>query len=157
MKFKLITVGKTRAKAWQLAEQDYISRIRRYAQLQEISVREADQRALRNDELVKEQEAGRVLAKLDAADFVVALDERGEQFSSTQLADALRLKIDGGLKRIAFVVGGPLGLHSQLLRGADLTLSLSKMTLPHELAKVVLLEQIYRAFSIMRGEKYHKV
>ncbi len=156
MKLKLVTVGKTRMKAWQFAEQDYLARIRRYAELQEFPVREADQRALRNDALVKESEADRILAKLAPQELVIALDEKGEQFSSQQFADSLRKKMDGAVKQIAFVVGGPLGLDSRILERADLTLSLSRMTLPHELAKVVLLEQIYRAFSIIRGEKYHK-
>ena len=156
MKITIATVGKIRTKAWQMAEVDFAQRLKRYADFSAIVVKEADQKALRNDELVKAQEGELLLSKVAGQGFVVALDENGTSWSSEQLAGFLEQKASQGQNKVCFVVGGPLGLSLAVIGRADLVLSLSAMTLPHELAKVVLMEQIYRAFTIIRGEKYHK-
>ena len=156
MKIKIITVGKTRKNHWQLAEQDYLKRIQRYCELQFVFTKEASQETLRNDALVKETEAVEIKKKIEAGEFVIALDQRGKTLSSEELAEFLQDKTVQGRSRFCFIIGGPLGLSPEICQQADLVLALSKMTLPHELAKIVLLEQIYRAFTIMHGEKYHK-
>ncbi len=156
MKFKIIAVGKTKSSHWQLAERDYTERIQRYAQIEDISVKEASHDSLRNEELVKQKEGGEILNKIDQSDFVIALDRRGTQFHSEKFARFLQEKMLHGTSTFNFLIGGPLGLATDVLDKADLVLSLSELTFPHEMAKVVLLEQIYRALTIMKGEKYHK-
>lgn len=156
MTIKLIFVGKTRAKHWQLAEEEYLKRIRRHADIQQLTVKDAAREVSRNSELAKKIEGKQLLAKVAGDECVVILDSRGQQFTSEAFADFFQTQTLHGQSRFAFIIGGPLGLSLQVLKRADLVLSLSKMTLPHELSKVFLLEQIYRAFSILRNEKYHK-
>jgi 23S rRNA (pseudouridine1915-N3)-methyltransferase len=93
---------------------------------------------------------------LESGNYLVALDRAGKPISSEQLAQLLRKQIDAGIRKMDFIIGGPVGLDTQIIERANLRLSLSAMTLPHELARVVLLEQLYRAFTILRGEPYHK-
>jgi 23S rRNA (pseudouridine1915-N3)-methyltransferase len=102
-------------------------------------------------------EEGKDIARVfEPGNYLIALDREGKPMSSEQLAEFLRRQIDSGIRKMDFVIGGPVGLDSKIIAGANLRLSLSTMTLPHELARVVLLEQLYRAFTIMRGEPYHK-
>ena len=151
-----MTVGRTRESHWQAAEARYLARIRRYVTVEEVSVKEASLPSLKNEELVRRTEAEALLAKLDRREFVVLLDLEGRQMTSEAFARFLEQKGMEGAQRLVFVVGGPFGVAEVLRQRADLRLSLSPMTLPHELAKVVLLEQLYRALTILRGEKYHK-
>ncbi len=156
MLIRIINVGKTKARHWQLAEAEYIQRIQKYSDLQQATVKDATREAMSNPDLAKEVEGKNLLAKISADEYTVALDSRGQQLSSEQIADFFQTRTVRGISKFAFVIGGPLGLSLQVLKKAGMVLSLSKMTLPHELSKVILLEQIYRAFSILRNEKYHK-
>ncbi|MFQ5708886.1 MAG: 23S rRNA (pseudouridine(1915)-N(3))-methyltransferase RlmH [bacterium] len=156
MKIKIITVGKLKHKHWQLAEKEYTSRIERYVQLEQVVVKNTPADSYKNVVEALASEAGSILAKIAADEFLVALAIHGEEWHSEQLTAWLREKMLHGCKKITFVVGGASGLSEEILDKAQLQLSLSKMTLPHEMAKVVLLEQLYRAFSILNGEKYHK-
>ncbi len=156
MKIKLLTVGKIRTGYLQQAQEDYARRIKRYAEIALVEVKDAPQNSLRNTELVKRAEAGEIRKRITTGEFVVAMDSRGKQFSSVEFADFFRRKTLHGKSRFCFVIGGPLGLEDDFITQANSVLSLSKMTLPHELAKVFLMEQIYRSMSIIHGEKYHK-
>ncbi len=156
MKIKIITVGKTRQKFWQLAEQEYSKRINRYIHLKQIVVDEASLSSLKNIELVWQREQKAILEKIDSGEYLIILDKRGKQISSEALAQFLQKKMTQGVRSLTFVIGGSLGFSEDFLKNAHLVLSLSKMTFPHEMAKVILLEQLYRAFSILKGEKYHK-
>lgn len=156
MKIRVLTVGTTRTQHWQAAEREYAARIGRYADFSQDFVREADLKSLRNDELAKQQEAKHLQKKLVTDELFIALDAGGKPISSETFADYFSQNALQGRSRFVFVIGGPVGLDGEFLRCADFVLSLSRMTLPHELAKVVLLEQIYRAMTILRGEKYHK-
>lgn len=156
MKIKIVSVGKIKEKNWQKAEAEYSKRITRYSQLEHVFVKDAPIESIKNYEKVKELEASLISAKINAGEFVVALDRQGKQMSSERFAKFLNDKMLEGNNKITFVIGGPLGLSEHLQQESDLTLSISLMTLPHELSKVILLEQIYRAFSILKGEKYHK-
>ncbi len=156
MLIKILTVGKTKSRHWQLAEAEYIQRIQKHSEVQQATVKDAARAAMSNPELAKEAEGKNLLAKISADEYVVALDASGRQISSEQFAEFFHTQMLRGVSKFAFVIGGPLGLSPQVLKKAGMVLSLSKMTLPHELAKVVLVEQIYRAFSILRNEKYHK-
>jgi 23S rRNA (pseudouridine1915-N3)-methyltransferase len=134
---------------------DYLKRLRRYFQVEIIEVREEDLNRHRSDEVLA-AEARRLLGRIPAGAYGIALDrEKGEPLSSEKLErrlDALGLS---GRSHIVFVLGGPLGLSPEVLAQADALISFGPITLPHALARVVLLEQLYRAAKINRGEKYH--
>ena len=156
MQITLLAVGKCRKPYLREGVSDYIDRIRRYASLEHIEVREepAPRKGAAADSLCREGE--RILRRLPQNAFMVALDPSGESCGSDGLARRI-LKIGlEGIGRIAFVVGGPSGLSTRVIRRADWRLSLSSFTFPHEIARLVLLEQIYRAFTIMRREPYHR-
>ena len=133
----------------------YEERIRRYADLDLLAVAEERVDAGKRDYLVK-QEGKRIREKLRPGGFAVALDERGKLLSSEAFANSMVEWTLSGSRGISFVLGGPYGLDKELKREADLLLALSPMTLAHGLARIVLLEQVYRAFTLLRGEPYHK-
>ena len=107
-------------------------------------------------EIVKKKEGDRILAKIGADTYVIALAIEGKMKTSEQLAGDIESLMTYGRSKIAFVIGGSLGLHEDVMKRSDEKLSFSKMTLPHQLMKLVLVEQIYRAFRIMKNEPYHK-
>jgi 23S rRNA (pseudouridine1915-N3)-methyltransferase len=134
---------------------DYLSRLRRYFPVEVVEVPEEDMNR-RTAEEVLAAEAQRLLKRLPDRAHVVALDrERGKSLTSEDLARKLDALGGSGRSHVAFVLGGPLGLSPDVLDQADERLSLGPITLPHALARVVLLEQLYRAARIERGEKYH--
>jgi 23S rRNA (pseudouridine1915-N3)-methyltransferase len=152
---RLIAVGKLRGSIWLQAIREYEHRLQRYASLELIEVRDAVGKGLPDATALIEE--GKDIARVfEPGNYLIALDREGKPMSSEQLAEFLRRQIDSGIRKMDFVIGGPVGLDSKIIAGANLRLSLSTMTLPHELARVVLLEQLYRAFTIMRGEPYHK-
>ena len=149
-------VGVGRLKGW-TAEgcEEYLTRLRRYFPVEVVEVPEEDMNR-RTAEEVLAAEAQRLLKRLPDRAHVVALDrERGKSLSSEDLARKLDALGGSGRSHVAFVLGGPLGLSPGVLDQADDRLSLGPITLPHALARVVLLEQLYRAVKIERGEKYH--
>lgn len=150
----VVAVGKP--KGWSAdGADDYLRRLRRYFPIEVVEVPEEDMNR-RNRQEVLSAEAGRLLKRVSAGAHVVALDrERGKEFSSEKLARKLESLGVAGRGNVAFVVGGPLGLAPEVSGRADEVWSLGPMTLPHALARVVLLEQLYRAVKISRGEKYH--
>ena len=107
-------------------------------------------------EIVKKKEGERILAKIPQDAYVIALAIDGKMKTSEQLAKDMESLMTYGRSKIVFVIGGSLGLHDEVLKRADEKLSFSKMTFPHQLMKLILLEQVYRGFRIMKGEPYHK-
>ncbi|MCI0695636.1 23S rRNA (pseudouridine(1915)-N(3))-methyltransferase RlmH [candidate division KSB1 bacterium] len=152
---RLIAVGKLRGSIWLPAAAEYEKRLQHYANFDFVEVRDAVGKGL-PDHAARTEEGKMITQALEAGNYLVALDREGKSLSSEQLAQILRRQIDAGIRKMDFVVGGPVGLDAQIIAKANLRLSLSAMTLPHELARVVLLEQLYRAFTILRGEPYHK-
>ena len=156
MQITTLTVGKLKETFYRDAAQNYIKRLRHYATFDEIEVRE--ERGSKNTLVINivEKEGQRLLQALPPNALIIALDPTGKLCTSEALANQLT---DLGIQRqsrLAFLIGGPFGLAPQILSRADWCLSLSPMTFPHELARVILLEQLYRAFTINRGENYHK-
>lgn len=150
----IIAAGKLRGWAAEGAE-EYAGRLRRYFPVDVVEVAEEDMNR-RSPEEVLSAEAGRLLKKLPAGAYTVALDrERGKSLSSEGIAARLDSFGTAGRSHAAFLIGGPLGLSREALAAADETWSLGDITLPHALARVVLLEQLYRGVKIGRGEKYH--
>ncbi|HWA58519.1 MAG TPA: 23S rRNA (pseudouridine(1915)-N(3))-methyltransferase RlmH [Gemmatimonadales bacterium] len=152
MKTTLLAVGKLRP-AFRHAADEYLSRLRRYGPTDEIEVREAGKSPTAAESL--REEAGRLAGKLPGGALVIALDREGEGWSSEALAVRLGRWRDEG-RHLAFLVGGSHGLAPDLARAAQHRWSLGPITLPHELARVVVYEQLYRAWTIIRGEPYHK-
>ena len=107
------------------------------------------------DEDLKKKEAEAILKLLNDADFLVSLDEQGKQLNSVQLANFLHQKTNESTRSIIFLIGGAYGLHQSVLSRSNYTLSLSLLTFPHQLVRLILSEQVYRACTIMRNEKYH--
>ena len=159
MKITLITVGKIKEKYFRDAIAEYAKRLSRYCKLEIIEV--ADEKtpdsaseALENQ--IKEKEGERILSKVPDSAYVVALAIEGKQLSSEDLADKMEKWNVNGISHLVFIIGGSLGLTPKVLNRADFKLSFSKMTFPHQLMRVVLLEQIYRSFRIRNNEPYHK-
>lgn len=155
MKISILTIGKLKEKHWQVAAAEYRRRLGRYAQVQEIILRDAAPAHKPPGQIINE-ESEKLLAKLPPQSCTTVLDGQGELISSKQLAEFIERKCVAGYSHFAFCLGGPHGLSDKLLQGSDFVLSLSRMTFPHELARVLLLEQLYRAFTILRGQDYHK-
>ncbi|MEK4520105.1 23S rRNA (pseudouridine(1915)-N(3))-methyltransferase RlmH [Psychrobacillus sp. FSL W7-1457] len=159
MNIQIISVGKLKEKYLKMGIEEYTKRLGSYAKMELIEV--ADEKAPENlsdadMEIVKKKEANRILAKIGADTYVIALAIEGKMKTSEQLAADIESLMTYGKSKIAFVIGGSLGLHEEVMKRSDEKLSFSKMTLPHQLMKLVLVEQIYRAFRIMKGEPYHK-
>lgn len=154
LKVRLVSVGKDRSGLFEPAVQEYASRLSHYTRFELVELPEATGRKLKAGD-AKTAEAEAILARRKPQDWVVALDERGKELDSVELSRYLA-KAQGGSKDLLFVIGGDEGLDESVRQAAHLTLSLSRMTLPHRLARVVLIEQIYRAFTILKGEPYHK-
>lgn len=134
----------------------YEERIRRYAELRLVPIREERIAPKGRKEYILQQEGRRIRENLPSEAFTVALDEKGKPITSEAFSRSLGLWSRSGCREIAFILGGPYGLEETLKEKADFRLSFSTMTLAHGLARMLLLEQVYRAFSLLRGEPYHK-
>lgn len=159
MKITLVSVGKLKETYWKSAVQEYAKRLGRYCRLQLVEV--ADEKCPEaispaEQAMVKEKEAERIARKIPPGALLVTLEIQGKSLSSEQLAAWIDRAPHGGHDEICFVVGGSLGLAPALCRQSDLSLSFSAMTFPHQMMRVIFLEQIYRAFRINRNEPYHK-
>lgn len=152
----LIAVGTPKSPTLAAAIADYESRIRRYFKFEATEVRPVALKRGANEDDVARKESEALLARVPDGLEVVAVDERGDAWSSERLAGFLEKLGVEGREGAAFLVGGPAGLSPELRQQADRVLALSGFTLPHELARLVLTEQIYRAGTILRGEPYHR-
>ncbi len=159
MKITLVTVGKIKEKFYTDAIAEYSKRLSRYCRLEIIQVQDEktpDRASEAEERQIKEKEGRRILDQIKDGAYVIALAIDGEPLSSEQLAARLDKLGVSGQSQIVMVIGGSLGLSDEVLRRADYKLSFSKMTFPHQLMRVVLLEQIYRSYRIICGEPYHK-
>ncbi|WML55416.1 23S rRNA (pseudouridine(1915)-N(3))-methyltransferase RlmH [Neobacillus sp. PS3-12] len=159
MNISIVTVGKLKEKYLKQGIEEYLKRLTSYAKVEIIEV--ADEKAPEElseleMEQVKQKEGERILAKISQDTHVIALAINGKMQSSEELADSLDKLATYGKSKLAFVIGGSLGLSDEVLRRSNDQLSFSKMTFPHQLMRLILVEQIYRAFRINRGEPYHK-
>lgn len=154
MKLLIIGVGRVRTGYIREGIEGYLKRIRRYIPLNTVDIREERQTSGNPLTAVLKREGERVLSKIEKNDFVIVLHEAGTHLTSSGFAALIERLLSGGKKRTCFIVGGAYGLHPSVFERADMALSLSKMTLPHEVARLVLIEQIYRAFTIIKGEPY---
>lgn len=159
MKVTILCVGKIKEKFFSMAIDEYRKRLSRYCKLEIIEVpdEKTDENASVAEEMmVKEKEGERLLKNIKDSSYVIALAIDGKQFDSVELSEKIEKLGVQGVSHITFVIGGSLGLSEKVLSRADFKLSFSKMTFPHQLMRVILLEQIYRSYRIMNGEPYHK-
>src|SRR5262249_25626601 len=153
MKLHFVWIGKTKDRHCAALVAEYLDRIKRFASCE---VRELKEQSASDEQRVIAAEGAKLQDAVEKDDFVVLLDERGRGMTSPQLAELIGARQQAGTKRLAFVIGGFAGVSDDVRRRADLQLALSRMTLTHELARVLLTEQIYRAFSLLAGLPYHK-
>lgn len=159
MKITIIAVGKIKEKFFRDALAEYGKRLAGYCKFEiiEVADEKTPDKAGRGEELlIKEKEADRILAHLKENACVITLEISGKKMDSMEFSELLRQKTLHGTSHIQFVIGGSLGLHEKVSERSDFKLSFSDMTFPHQLMRVILLEQIYRAFRIISGEPYHK-
>ena len=159
MKITVIGVGRLKEKYWQAAIDEYSKRLSKYVKLDIIEV--PDEKAPENlsaaeEEIVKKNEGERILKNIRDGAYVIALAINGKMLGSEELPEFLNERMVRGAGHIVFVIGGSLGLSPEVLDRADYKLSFSKMTFPHQMMRVILLEQFYRAVKIMKNEPYHK-
>ena len=154
MALRLVAVGRVKQGAIRESCEEYAGRIRRYDGLTIDEVKEA-RRPEHEADRARQMEGESLLRLFSGTDVVVALTRAGQPISSAQLADRLREWRDAA-RSVTFVLGGTFGLSAEVLKRADWQMSLSTLTLPHDVARLVLLEQLYRAHTILRGEPYHK-
>jgi 23S rRNA (pseudouridine1915-N3)-methyltransferase len=156
MKFTIVTIGKIRRSYIVEGIKDYHRRINRYTQMDLFPVKEERMTTGVIETLLLQKEGKRILQKIPHDGLWVALDRRGQEMSSRNHFDFLNAQARLGVSKIYYLIGGPLGFSPELLDQADKILSLSRMTLPHEMSALLLTEQIYRYLNFMAGEKYHK-
>ncbi|MCY8065634.1 23S rRNA (pseudouridine(1915)-N(3))-methyltransferase RlmH [Bacillus haynesii] len=159
MNISIVAIGKLKEKYLKQGIDEYIKRLSAYAKVDIIEM--PDEKAPENlsdqdMKIVKDKEGERILSKISADAHVIALAIEGKMKSSEELADNMDRLATYGKSKVTFVIGGSLGLSDAVLKRANEKLSFSKMTFPHQLMRLILLEQVYRAFRINRGEPYHK-
>ncbi len=150
MKFRFVWVGKTKDPSYRTLQENYLGRLSHFVKTEVVEVRDAASGE------TKEIEGNRILEKLNHSSFVCLLDVPGQQVSSHELAAKVESWQNSGVKEISFVIGGADGISPRVAAKANYTLSLSFLTFTHEMARVVLLEQLYRAFTIIKGYPYQK-
>lgn len=159
MNLTVVCVGRCKEAFYRDAVSEYAKRLSKYCDFRIVEA--ADEKtkehaSAREEELILDKEAERIEKMLRSDDYVIALAIKGKKQDSIQFSKRIETLMNTGKSRIVFVIGGSLGLHERILLRADEQISFSDMTFPHQLMRVILSEQIYRAFRIMNGEPYHK-
>jgi len=155
MRIKLIVVGKTVESYIRKGIDEYSNRMKHYASFDMVELPDLKQTSSLSEGQIKTREGVLILRTVRTSDYMILLDEHGEMFSSLDWARDLERKTSHLSKDIVFVVGGPYGFSQEVYDRADAKLSLSKMTFSHQLVRLIFMEQIYRAFTIIKGEPYH--
>lgn len=159
MRINIVCVGKIKEKYLKLGIDEFKKRLSKYCKLEIIEL--DDEKAPENlsdkeMEMIKDKEGKKILSKIKDNSYVIALAIDGKNLSSEELAETINKLGIRGVSNITFVIGGSLGLSDEVLNRADYKLSFSKMTFPHQLMRLILLEQVYRSYRINNGEPYHK-
>lgn len=159
MNISVICVGKLKERYWTDAVGEYSKRLKSYCNLEIVELKESrlpDKAGPAEEQAVKEAEGEEILKKIRSSVYVVTLEVKGRMLSSEKLAEKVEKLAVDGVSNLVFVIGGSLGLSEAVSRRADFKLSFSEMTFPHQMMRVILLEQLYRSFKIIRNETYHK-
>ena len=155
MKIKFICIGKTTKPFLEAGEEEYLSRLKHYVPIERIELPDIRNAKNQSREQLKEAEGKEILKRILPSDQLVLLDERGKEFSSVSFASHLEQQMNHSVKAIVFVVGGAFGFSDEIYQRANMKMSLSRMTYSHQMVRMIFLEQLYRAFTIIRGEGYH--
>ena len=159
MNIYIISVGKIKEEYIKSGISEYLKRLSRYCKISIIELEDEkvpDKMSQKELEIIQQAEANRIKSVIKQGWYVIALDFRGKQFTSEELASKIEDLGISGQSNLAFIIGGTIGLYSELRNSVDLLLSFSKLTFPHQLIRLFLLEQLFRSFKIIRGETYHK-
>ena len=159
MSITLIAVGKMKEKPYRQMADEYLKRLSRYGKMEEIELPdlpEPSNSSAAIEQQIKDREGESILSRIKPGDYVIAMTIPGKQWDSPGLSAHVDSLMSRGQSSLVFVIGGSLGLSDKVLARADEEMSMSKMTFPHQLARVMLLEQLYRAMKIRSGERYHK-
>lgn len=159
MKITIAAVGKIKEKYLKDGIAEYVKRLSRFAEVELIEVEDEhapESLSSAQESQVKMKEAERLLRRIKEGSYLILLDLAGKQLTSEEFSSKLENIMLSGNSQITFIIGGSLGLDQSLVNAADFRISFSKMTFPHQLARLILLEQVYRAFKILKNETYHK-
>ncbi len=159
MKISIVCVGKIKESFYRQAIEEYAKRLSKYCKLEIIEVADEktpDKASEALESQIKEKEADRILEKIKEDAYVFTLEIKGKSYTSEAFAEMIQKTTVQGKSHLVFVIGGSLGLHEKVLKRSNHAISFSDMTFPHQLMRVILTEQIYRAFRIINGEPYHK-
>jgi 23S rRNA (pseudouridine1915-N3)-methyltransferase len=155
MKIVLIQTGKTTEKHIAEGVEIYSARIRKYSGFEIITLSDIKNTRNMPEQEQKSKEGKKIVGSAGEGDFIVLLDEKGKEFSTVEFAEWMKKRLILSHRRILFVTGGPWGFSDEVYSIADLKISLSRMTFPHQLVRLIFVEQLYRAFTIIKGEPYH--
>ena len=155
MRVTILCMGKTRERFIQEGISKYVRYLKPYADIEIRELKEEKIRDLKDAPLIRKKEAEKIFKAVPAHAVLAALDERGREFTSHEFAAFLNETLESGVKEMVFVVGGAMGLDESVTGRANRVVALSRWTLTHEMARLVLLEQVYRAFTILQGKTYH--
>lgn len=155
MTIKLIVLGKTDSSQLNQMIDEYQNRLRHYIKFEIETIPDIRNNKNLSEKQQKEKEGEVILSKLGTSDFLVLLDENGKQYSSVEFSAYLQKKMNSGLRQLVFVVGGPYGFSDAVYQKCQGKISLSKMTFSHQMVRLFMVEQLYRAFTILRNEPYH--
>jgi 23S rRNA (pseudouridine1915-N3)-methyltransferase len=155
MKIKLIVIGKTKSKFLIEGENEYQKRLKHYCKFSELVIPDVKNAGKISKKELKEKEGNLILESIKNNDYVVLLDDKGLTLSSTEFSEFLNKKMVSSTNELVFVVGGAFGFSESVYKRANTKLSLSKMTFSHQMVRMIFKEQLYRVFTILKGEKYH--
>lgn len=159
MNIRILSVGKIKESFFREAFAEYLKRLGRYARTEILEVpdeKTPDHASAKEEEQILDKEGKRLMSLIGERDYVIALAIEGKSMDSVQFSGRLSALMGSGRSTVDFVIGGSLGLSREVMKRADESISFSRMTFPHQLMRVILAEQIYRAFRILNGEPYHK-
>ncbi len=159
MKITIISVGKLKEDYLHMALNEYSKRLGKYVKLKLIEVldeKTTEKMSVAEENIIKQKEGQRILSNIKSGMYLIGLCIGGKQLSSENLAKFLQTNMTNNINNIAFIIGGSIGLSDEVLEKVDYKLSFSNMTFPHQLIRIILLEQIYRSYKIINNEPYHK-
>lgn len=156
MKIKVIVIGETDQKEFKSIELQYIEKIKRYTEIEIKVIKDPGKGLKLSDEVLRKKEAKLIKGELKPADYLVLLDEKGKEYGSKEFAtEFLQKKIDSNIRSLVLLIGGPYGFDSEIKEISKEKWSLSRMTFTHQMVRMIVYEQLYRGYSILKGEKYH--
>ncbi len=155
MKIKLLAIGKTDDKNLKILIDNYQNRLQHYIKFELEIIPDIKNAKNLSEKQQKEKEGELLLKKIQATDNLILLDEKGKEFTSIQFSEFMQKKMNAGIKQLVFVIGGPYGFSENVYKKAQGKISFSKMTFSHQMFRLFVVEQIYRAFTILKNEPYH--